>query len=407
MTDVLTAGRLQATFSVRSALAWLLFATSLAAAYVAVVVPPGLPYDEPAHWANVLFIVQEHRLPVLGEPGVHYEGQQTPLYYVLATLLSGSGDDSGFYSVRMLGVVGHVILTWLTAQLLRSTAPSAPAVAWLGAAFIGLNPMLLVMGASVQNDTWALVFAFGALALASSQDTTRPLLQSSLVGLLGGLAVLTKLTMAPVVIALVICYAARRDLLRAAMVAVTAGATMTWWVLRNMLLYGDLTGQSAVARTGAIFENVTISGLYVAQTVLTYLTLPTEYLRNTISAPAWVDLVAIGLGIIILTGFIQLLRVRRQILQPWPWLLAVVTAGTSFVAWLTEILLAWPVAFRTAYGVLPLVALSVGATATLGTHKSATRVALIVVLSAQLAVGAWVVWALLTQDVTSPGLINP
>ena len=50
-------------------------------------VPLGLPYDEPAHWENVLFYATEHRLPVLGEPGASYEAQMGPVYYVLAAVV--------------------------------------------------------------------------------------------------------------------------------------------------------------------------------------------------------------------------------------------------------------------------------------------------------------------------------
>ena len=42
----------------------------------ALVVPAGLPYDEPAHWSNALYYAENLGPPVLGDPGVTYEGQQ-------------------------------------------------------------------------------------------------------------------------------------------------------------------------------------------------------------------------------------------------------------------------------------------------------------------------------------------
>ena len=41
-------------------------------------VPPGLPYDEPAHWSTVLYYAREHRMPVLGDPGVVLRGTDGP-----------------------------------------------------------------------------------------------------------------------------------------------------------------------------------------------------------------------------------------------------------------------------------------------------------------------------------------
>ena len=61
--------------------------------WLAARVPPGLPYDEPAHWSTVLYYAREHRLPVLGDPGVAYEAQMGPVYYALAGLLVDAGGD--------------------------------------------------------------------------------------------------------------------------------------------------------------------------------------------------------------------------------------------------------------------------------------------------------------------------
>ena len=87
---------------------------TLAVAY-ALMVQPGSAYDEPAHFSNVLFYGQHAALPVLGQPGVSYEGQQPPLYYLLAALAlraaNGAGAHVGFYAVRLAGLTTSMKVT--------------------------------------------------------------------------------------------------------------------------------------------------------------------------------------------------------------------------------------------------------------------------------------------------------
>jgi hypothetical protein len=47
----------------------------LGIAFVAVVTP-GIPYDEPSHWLNVLYYANHHWIPTIGDPSVSYEAQQ-------------------------------------------------------------------------------------------------------------------------------------------------------------------------------------------------------------------------------------------------------------------------------------------------------------------------------------------
>jgi len=332
-------------------------------AAAALMVPAGLPYDEPSHWSTVMYFAERWTLPVLGAPGVTYEGQQTPLYYIIAAALAGVTADSAFMAVRLFGVLGHALLVGLTAVILRETIRDGNLVVVIaGAAFIALNPMLIVMSASVQNDTWALVWGLAAIAVVLlTRATNRTWVSGILVGILASLSVLTKLSMAPLAIAIVAAYVIRRQIVQAVVVSGVVAAATGWWLVRNLVLYGDLTGQSAVARTGAVFTNTPIDPVYVGRTVLTYLTLPTEYLRNTIAAPAWVDAAALLVGLIILTGLVLLFTRYRRRCDGHSLLLLTIVALTSASAWLVQVVFGWPVAFRTAYGVFPLVALAVGA----------------------------------------------
>ena len=367
----------------------------------ALIVPAGLPYDEPAHWSNVLFYAEHLGPPVLGEPDVSYQGQQTPLYYAIAALLVRmTGDaDAAFLAVRLLGVAGAVALTLLTAGILLRSIPSRPAVVIAGTAFIAVNPMFAVIAGSVQNDTWTLVWAFALLWVAlpyvdPSRTASRPWAWGLLLGLLGSAAILTKLSIAPLVAAVLVVLLVRRRIV----MAVTAGAVVLvacgWWIVRNLLLYGDLTGQAGVEQAGYEFGQGALGPLHLARSALTYLFLPTEYLRNSISAPWWIDAIVVVLGIAVVVGGVLLaVRVRRDC-AAGAVLLLVVVGAISVAAWLAQVTFGWHVAFRTAYGVLPLVALAFGcATQVVRSRRGALAIGLVlgmllVVVAAWAAVAA-------------------
>ena len=342
-------------------------AAGVLAMTAALVVPAGLPYDEPAHWSNVLFYAEHLGPPVLGDPGVSYQGQQTPLYYALAAVVVRVvGDaDAAFLTVRLLGVAGAVALALLTAGILVRSIPSRPAVIVTGTAFIALNPMFAVIAGSVQNDTWTLVWAFALLWAAlpfidPSYRAPRPWAWGLLLGALGSAAILTKLSIAPLVAVVLVLLLVRHRIV----MALTAGgvvlAACGWWILRNLLLYGDLTGQAGVEQAGYEFGQGALGPLHLARSALTYLFLPTEYLRNSISAPWWIDAIVVVLGLAVAAGGVLLaVRVRRDC-AAGAVLLLVVVGVVSVAAWLVQVTFGWHVAFRTAYGVLPLVALAFG-----------------------------------------------
>ncbi len=376
----------------------LVLAAALLSTVAAVVIPPGLPYDEPAHWDNVQYFLTFWSLPVLGESGVHYEGQQTPLYYLLAAVIARVFIEWDFAAVRMFSVVGFAVLTWLTAMILASLARRNTLVVIAGTAFIALNPMLIVMSATVQNDTWALVWGFAAIALALRPTAAPRWVQGALVGLLVSLAILTKLSMAPLLIGLVVAYALRRRFVEPAVAVGVVAVTTGWWFVRNLLLYGDLTGQAAVAETGAVFENAPSGVVALTRSILTYLTLPTEYLRNTIQAPIWVDACAVAVGVILLVGLVMLVVRGRREYARWGTIVVAVVAAAGFVAWLLQVQFGWPVAFRTAYVVLPLVALAAGSATLVARRRWAQWCVLALTSALQLAAGAWVLAALWGAD---------
>ena len=144
----------------------------LGVAFVALV-KPGIPYDEPSHWLNVLYVASHHRIPTIGDPSVSYEAQQPPLAYMVAALVEGpvrvvTSLKGGFYAARIVGGVEWLVALVFAWRVLGRLVPASSVGRPVAFAFLALNPMLLGMAWSVQNDSLALLLGFAAIDHAST-----------------------------------------------------------------------------------------------------------------------------------------------------------------------------------------------------------------------------------------------
>ena len=388
---------------------WALALVSLAlGAVYAWAVEPGLPYDEPSHWSTVLYYTDHMRMPVLGDPGVTYEAQMGPVAYAVdavavgAVRTAGGSTETAFRLVRLLGVIEFAAAAVVVASLTRRLVPVG--WAWIAAtAVFALNPMLLTMSASVQNDTLALLLGALTLLLALEWRDSRPsAVSAGALGFLAGLAILTKLTAWAVVVTIGAWLAWRHGRRAAvALASFLAGALIAsgWWFVRNAVLYGDPTGGTGVERTGVTFAPYRLNEAsdvgHVIQQVVTYLWLPTEYVRNEIGAPPLlksalllVTLAILGFGI-----------ARSRGLRSGGGRLIVGCGLISILAWLVVYFGVQAVAPRVAYLAVPLwvavVALAVVERPLVWLAGAATLLA---------AVNAWTLYEL--WHVTAPTFIR-
>ena len=279
---------------------WVVLATvagSVIALFYVWLTPPGLPYDEPAHWGNALFYAQQHRMPELGESGATYESQMGPGYYTLAGLgAAAMGEDEvAFYGVRALGVAlipVLVLVTYRLAMVLQSDAR----VAAVAASVVALNPLLLAISGSVQNDYLSITVGAVSVALAARmlRDGDDRLLHHAGIGALIGLTILVKVVAVSLLPALLVGYAVQPAPLAARArraLAAVAGclAVCGWWFVRNLLLYGDLTGANGMADIGILFPPLRLDGVGDVAgwlgSVVSYAFVPVEYHRNVFDAP--------------------------------------------------------------------------------------------------------------------------
>jgi hypothetical protein len=335
-------------------------------------VPLGLPYDEPAHWENVLFYATEHRLPVLGEPGASYEAQMGPVYYVLAAFvvnLTPSPDRTTQATVlRLVGVALLPVLVVLTHRLGRLLSPR-PIVAILAATLVATMPLLAAIGGSIQNDylTFVLIAVVVVLGVTLLRRADAPASTHLLLGVLIGVAVLTKIVALALVPALLLAYIAHpapsRRLVSWGLAAATGlVASCGWWFVRNVLVYGDLTGAKGLPRIGVAFPPLRIDSAAEMSTlvggIVSYVYIPVEYYRNALSSPVILRVGALALaaltlaaaGVYIAARWSRLAEVRTD-----PGLVfALASLLFAVVGWLAYGVAFWYAPFRLVFQAAPV-----------------------------------------------------
>lgn len=262
--------------------------------FFAVAAPPGQPLDEPSYFSTVRYYAEHAAMPTLGDPGVTYEAQMGPMYYVPAALLYAglewlAGVDAAFYGLRLANLLLLVPLVLLTYLLVRQLLPDLPVAVPLAAtALVGLHPSLLSAAGSVTNDLLAVTLTAAALfllvrSLSAPEKSVRSAL---LLGLIVGVAVLTKHTtmfLIPTILVAAAVVWRRKSMAWSLTFAATAVLVSGWFFVRNLVLYGDLTGEAGVRRSGSDFsvgEPLGLSELISWTRVnASYFTVPYEYYR--------------------------------------------------------------------------------------------------------------------------------
>ncbi|MGD2178981.1 MAG: glycosyltransferase family 39 protein, partial [Anaerolineae bacterium] len=326
--------------------------------------------DESLNYANVRFLVEERRLPVL-EPEEPTKAHHPPLYYVLGALLtwwvpnenfdaitervnpfwihqvSETGVDNknlylhdpvlegfpyrdvalGVHVVRWFSLLmgaGTVLCVYGTA---REFFPRCPMLAVASATLVAFNPMFLFISTSVHDDALANLVAAAILYVTARLLVHGPTMRRAVyLGALTGLALLTKLTCLLIVPtvgfallwhSLVSGEQSRwRDLARlVGVIALLAVFIGGWWVVRNQVLYGEPTSMGRqVEAWGGTRERA--PDLVAAARELGFLhdSFWGAFGYGQIPMPAWAHVIPRLLGLLALGGLL-LSWVRRR--SPW------------------------------------------------------------------------------------------
>lgn len=320
--------------------------------------------DELLHYRFVRYLLDEGRLPVQPTDDTLTQYHQPPLYYLGGALLVAGVEDPEtdplvnpfwlsyhpedvhrdnkaqflprpsltipftgtslvVHLLRLWSLLLLAVTLWALSRIGAELWPERAAQQTLFLAVAALNPMLLYIGSSVNNDN--LVVLFGTLLILVFIRALRTGFTARTavgIGLLWGAAMLSKLNgillLAPVAVALLWSAYRDRRWLALALAALGPGLLLSgWWFARNASLYGELFGVERMLdiwgeRTAAEWDVATLVATlqYAQETFWARFGYGQIVLPGALYAP-FVALTLLGFG-----GFLwrmrQALRVVRE-----------------------------------------------------------------------------------------------
>jgi hypothetical protein len=189
----------------------------------------------------------------MGLEGHSYEGYQPPLYYALMApifMLLPQDMLVRLFSLRWIAVGISAFSLWLAYRTVKILFPQKPIIPLLVAFFLALNPERTASMSRVNNDVLLELLAIANAWICAKcviyGITTR---RSQWMGLLFGLAMITKTSAFPLFVlpvgALWFCRSSPYIRRQAAWTFGLSSLLILPWIIRNLYVYGDLTGLSA------------------------------------------------------------------------------------------------------------------------------------------------------------------
>lgn len=213
---------------------------------------PFAGFDVAAHIEYIQYVAKNWRIPLATEG---WQMFQSPLYYIVSALpykvLSGFLTEEA--AVRVLLIIPlacGAAFSETAFRAVRYIRPDRADLQVTGALIGGLLPMNLYMSHTISNETMAGIFSAAAITTAigivSMKEGGRPVKRLILLGILLGLALLSKVTailLVPVIAIMLIWRfypgeGARQTLSSVGIVMGAAALVSAWYYIRNWVLMG-------------------------------------------------------------------------------------------------------------------------------------------------------------------------
>lgn len=297
----------------------------------------GVAPDEAFHGLYVRHLAVDHVLPVFSASDRDdYEAHQPPLYYALGvpfylTTRARGVDDPGV-AVRLLSLILGALSILVVYAAVRALIPDRQSTALASAGFVAFLPMHLALSSSVGNDILAeLVFGVALLLMVRLFVTGPTMRIGVLLGLVLGLGLLAKTTCMLLFPAAVLAYLLlwKRGTLTARQ-AVSEMAAMLgisllvggWWLVRNVMLYGDPFALSqfnqAFAQTAKpefflVGQGMTWTGYFTLVAGWTFASFWGIFGHMKVFMPTWVYLFLAVISLVALIGSVRsFVALRRE-----------------------------------------------------------------------------------------------
>lgn len=204
--------------------------------------------DSKKHYFVIDSLRQGH-WPLLTRDPITMEAHQPPLFHLTALPWDLIGrhwsTDMSVVLIRYWSLLVSSLSIVMTALIVRQLFPDRRYLPAVAAMFIGLNPQLYVMSAQVNNDGFAgalgtATLLMMVLAMRGWSNNSR---RQWLIGVVAALAFLTKMSLWPLSVALVLTawWTSRwqwRTLVRLGLPLFLVAVP---WLIRNWVVYGDPT----------------------------------------------------------------------------------------------------------------------------------------------------------------------
>jgi len=211
-------------------------------------------FDALFNWRYIRLLTWRWELPA---PDFSWATAHPPLFYyasaAICRLLGTPERDISVVVVRLIVTLMGLVMVWLACDFVRRVEPDNPRRALLAGGLILFLPVHIYMSAMVTEEIMAAsLISMVAVGVASRtagvRRSFRPLGFAAWMGIVAGLALLTKLTGILVILATVASVAVegwrrgrlRVALQRAAVFAMIAGLVGGWYYVRNLVEYGYL-----------------------------------------------------------------------------------------------------------------------------------------------------------------------
>lgn len=218
----------------------------------AVITPPFQAPDEYAHYSYVKFLHDSGHLPVQSSTALRAEElqfHQPPLYYALVAPLFPSTkliEGRPALPLRSANILFAMLTLWVAYRLASTLWPLNPFMVALTCACVAFVPTFSYISSTIRNGVLATFLASLGFHLFANAVTERgeDHFRWGAIGLIGGLALLSKLTAMGFILAagltmLIISRSWRTAVHRAAWFSAGVVSVAGWWFVRNRLVYGQ------------------------------------------------------------------------------------------------------------------------------------------------------------------------
>lgn len=215
---------------------------------------PGFGPDEPRHFAYVRLLWEEHRFPFLLPNGQEYRGAHSlhpPLYYLLLTpfygLLHGLPEAGIYHGLRLISLMLCLasLRLWYSVAL---RAGGSQWTAWTTCAIFALAPIFGMSAGAVNNDSSSILAVALFMWLLSGLEENVTPRSAMLLGVVFGLGMLCKATVALCDGAALLVFLWARFGVRSpifwrglGIAAAVAFMVALPWYIRNFAMYGNFS----------------------------------------------------------------------------------------------------------------------------------------------------------------------